>query len=78
MSPQPEPPMNSPPPSSKHALAPIVGLVVFVAAVLATIHLYAYGKRQSARAEAFRATILQGALGGGPENFLRYEEARRK
>ena len=77
MSPQPEPPMNSAAPRPSGTFAPLVGLAVCVVALFALIHLAAYYKRESARAEAYRATTLQAALGGTPENFLRYEEARK-
>jgi hypothetical protein len=71
--------MTAPPPPYRpsNPFAPVVGLVVFILAIIATVHLHVYWKRRAADAEAYRAKTMQAALGGTPENFLRYEAARK-
>lgn len=77
MSPQPEPPMTSPPSSPKHPLALSFILLVWVGAVVVTIHLHVYWKRRIADAEAYRAGVVRAAFDGNAELALRYEEARK-
>lgn len=73
------PPDQIPPPprGARNPLIPLVFVLIWIGAGVAAIELFAYGKRRTADAEAYRVRVVRAAFDGDADRAIQFEGARK-